>query len=263
MYRSFLLIDTGANPDRPRPGRFWLRNRYHVHQRLCMAFPSASRHAEDPRFLKPFKRKEFAEGQVHVQRSGEAGFLYHIDPFPHGRAVVIVQSAGKPNWHYAFHNARYLLAAEPVVKQFDPCFSKNQRLKFRLAANPTRRLSENSPDAGAQSVGKRVPVPRDKLVDWLVRRGARGGFAIDQKGTHFQTGYVYMKKEGSSQRLFSVLFDGYLQVTDPVALRQTLIQGIGSGKAFGFGLLLVVPASTAILEGPYENRRPPYFAQVQ
>ena len=41
MYLSCLLIDVGDNPDRPRPGRLWLRNLYHVHQRLCMAFPSA------------------------------------------------------------------------------------------------------------------------------------------------------------------------------------------------------------------------------
>ncbi len=40
MYLSSLLIDVGDNPDRPRPGRLWLRNLYHVHQRLCMAFPS-------------------------------------------------------------------------------------------------------------------------------------------------------------------------------------------------------------------------------
>lgn len=113
MYRSCLLIDVGNNPDRPRPGRSWLRNRYHVHQRLCMAFPSASRKAEDVDFLKPFNPDMFGNGRVGEKRSVDAGFLFHIDSLPNGRAVIIVQSAIEPDWNYAFHNANHLLAAPP------------------------------------------------------------------------------------------------------------------------------------------------------
>ena len=42
VYLSRLMIDIGNDPTRERPGRLWLRNLYHVHQRLCMAFPSAA-----------------------------------------------------------------------------------------------------------------------------------------------------------------------------------------------------------------------------
>jgi CRISPR system Cascade subunit CasE len=42
----------------------------------------------------------------------------------------------------------------------------------------------------------------------------------------------------------NVLFDGRLQVTDAEVFRRTLTQGIGSGKAFGFGLLSVAPAAS-------------------
>ena len=95
MFLSCLLIDTGINPDRPRPGRMWLRNLYHVHQRLCMAFPSAPRISEDPEFLKPFKPEDFGKKQVHVKREADSGFLFRIDPEPDGRAVILVQSASK------------------------------------------------------------------------------------------------------------------------------------------------------------------------
>jgi len=245
MYRSCLLIDVGNNPDRPRPGRLWLRNRYHVHQRLCMAFPSESQKIQDVYFLAPFRPDEFGNGQVHVKRSMDSGFLFLIDPLPNGRAVIIVQSATMPDWDYAFRNARYLLAASPEVKPFDPRFSKGQNLRFRLAANPTRRLSKHSPDAKEESIGKRVPVPTDQLMDWLACRADSAGFSIKRDATILQPGYVYMNKNGKGQRLRSVLFDGFLRVTDPDAFRQTLFRGIGSGKAFGFGLLSVTPANTA------------------
>ncbi|SPD75245.1 putative CRISPR-associated protein, Cse3 family [uncultured Desulfobacterium sp.] len=258
MYLSQLLIDTGTNPDRPRPGRLWLRNRYRIHQRLCMAFPSDPRKKSDPEFLAPYKPEDFPEQrhladqkkhevghdalkQVHSPRNDKAGFLLRIDPLPNGRAVIIVQSSIEPDWGYAFRNANYLLAAPPEVKPFEPRFSKGQCLRFRLAANPTRRLSKHSPDAKEESIGKRVPVPTDQLIDWLARRAESAGFFVERDATTIQTGYIYMNKNGKGQRLRSVLFDGLLRVTDTNAFLETLVRGIGAGKAFGFGLLSVAP----------------------
>jgi len=50
-----------------------------------------------------------------------------------------------------------------------------------------------------------------------------------------------MNKNGKGQRLRSVLYNGLLEVTDPDLFHRALIRGIGSGKAFGFGLLSVAP----------------------
>jgi hypothetical protein len=126
MYQSCLLIDVGNDPDRPRPGRLWLRNRYHVHQRLCMAFPSASQKTGDAGFLTPFKPEEFGQGQVHVKRAAGSGFLFRVDPLTNGRAVILVQSARKPDWCYAFYNAGHFLSAPPQVKQLDVSFKRGE-----------------------------------------------------------------------------------------------------------------------------------------
>jgi len=251
MYLSSLLIDIGDNPDRERPGRKWLRNLYHVHQRLCMAFPSASRKSDDADFLEPFKPEDF-DKQVHVARGTDAGFLFRMDPHPGGRVVILVQSALEPDWDYAFHNADYLLAAPWQVKTFDPSFENDQRLKFRILANPVRRVSARSVDDKGQPLdekwkGKRVPVPHDKLSEWLTRRGDNCGFRVEHL-TVIQPGYVYIRGHNaenpatdSGNRLFSTRFEGVIEVTDPIRLKQTIISGIGSGKAFGFGLLSVAP----------------------
>ncbi len=243
MYHSCLLIDIGTNPDRPRPGRLWLRNRYHVHQRLCMAFPSSFRKTEDVEFLKPFKPDDFGKGHVRVERAVDSGFLFRIDSLPNGRALILIQSAEKPDWGFAFHNANYLLAAPPTVEQFEPRLSKGQYLRFRLEANPTRRLSKNSPDAKEESIGKRVPVPTDQLIDWLASRAETAGFFLNRDITNLQTGYVYINKNGNGQSLRSAIFEGSLRVTEPDVFRCTIIRGIGSAKAFGFGLLSVAPVN--------------------
>jgi CRISPR system Cascade subunit CasE len=153
MYLSRLLIQLGDNPDRPRPGRLWLRNIYRVHQRLCMAFPSQERVAADPNFLMPYDPEEFPEDrqgvedaavqpgqmrQVHVPRNGDAGFLFRVDSHHPGSAVILILSAIEPNWEYAFHNAQHLLAAPPQVSPFDPQLKTGGKYRFRLRANPTK-----------------------------------------------------------------------------------------------------------------------------
>lgn len=261
MYLSCLLIDVGTNPDRPRPGRLWLRNLYRVHQRLCMGFPDDDRAKRDPSFLAPFCKKDFplAEAklktrddgkQVHVPRAEKNGFLFRVDPQPGGSPALLVQSACQPDWNYAFHNARYLLAAPPAVKPFDPQFHSGQRLRFRLHANATRRASKNSRDGSGQPldpkwIGKRIPVPAagQALQDWLGRRAEKAGFRLTALPLA-RPGYVRVSKagqRGERQRLFSVLYEGTLKVTDATRFLGSLTSGIGPGKAFGFGLLSVAP----------------------
>jgi CRISPR system Cascade subunit CasE len=315
MYLSCLLIDVGDNPDRPRPGRLWLRNLYHVHQRLCMAFPSDPRKKRDPDFLAPYDPCDFPEQhhfadcciddigdsdvlkQVHAARNKDAGFLFRIDPHPNGRAVILVQSATWPDWDYAFHNAPFLAACE--VKKFAPDFTKGQRLRFRLAANPMKKIGTLKKEERQSLMkeelkekkgrhGRRVPVPNNELCGWLIRRAEGAGFFIDEKSTTIQVGYVYVNKtrdddgeyweinatnfalsdgsckfckqpkitprhncldikiqrsgeRGLKERLRSVRYEGVLEVIDPTSFKETLIRGIGSGKAFGFGLLSVAP----------------------
>ncbi len=246
MFLSSLLIDTGENPDRPRPGRLWLRNMYRVHQRLCMAFPTAARSENDPQFVQPYQRDDFIH--VHGCRTNDQAFLFRVDSLAGGRVVVLIQSAIKPDWDYGFHNAQHLLAAPPAIKLFDPQLAAGQRARFRLQANPTKRLRRESPNASGdptpqQWVGKRVAVPADKLQDWLARRAESYGFHLREL-TELCPGYVYVSRTPESAgglRLRSVRYEGLLEVTDSESLERAIIRGIGPAKAFGFGLLSLAP----------------------
>ena len=243
MYLSLLIVDVGTNPDRPRPGRLWLRNTYRIHQRLCMAFPSRERKDRDPEFLKPYSPEDFSSG---AGRPREASFLFRVDPQTGKNPAIVVQSALRPDWDYAFHNALHFLAAPPSVREYHPSFSVGDRLRFRLKANAIKRARQQSlhPSGAAMDpkwIGKRVPVPRQSIADWLNRRAEGAGFALVTLD-RTEAGYVYLNKTAEPDgglRLRSVLFEGVLSVTEPAALAKKIESGIGSGKAFGFGLLSV------------------------
>lgn len=279
MYHSCLLIDVGSNPDRPRPGRLWLRNLYRVHQRLCMAFPMPARAAADSQFLAPFVPKDFLDleeerSDVKVRRTEEQSFLFRVDLLSGNRAVILVQSAREPDWNYAFHNADYFLAAPPCVKPAVLDFVQDQRLRFRLLANPVRQASRNSlgfdgkplnpkwlPECredGTTTRGRDVPVPNADLDKWLLRRAEPGwsapsndnsqcppGFKVESIAT-VQPGYVLVSKgrdddRAGGKKRRSALYNGILEVTNSEHFKTTLIKGIGPAKAFGFGLLSVAP----------------------
>lgn len=264
MFLSYLLVDTAADPSRPRPGRSWIRQPYRVHQRLCMAFPDGRRRADDPHFLAPFNRSDFAQ-HVRTLRNGTAGFLFRIDPLPSvvpSRHGIIVQSAIKPDWDYAFHNAPEFLTTPPMVKPFNLSFTAGQRLRFRLRANPTKRVAAKNEQLGGVMAGKRVGLATEaEQVRWLLHKGGVGGFQVPGEwmpANHPETGEPIQLpnfrvdvvpegrdrngKPGQAGEFLAVRFEGVLVVTDPEAFRATVTAGVGSGKAFGFGLLSVGPA---------------------
>ncbi len=243
MYLSQLLIDTGGNPDRPRPGRMWLNNIYHVHQRLSMAFGKKEDH--------------------------NAIFLFRIDnniSSDGSRAMILVQSEEKPDWDQAFHNAPDFLAFPPECKPYEPVFQKGDILRYRLLANPTKKITVNrknvdgvwidcEPRKIRVSVGYDIQMPNEldeRHKEWLERQAMHSGFVI--KNFELQrlfrvVGYRpngVSTKSGSwnldKQRLTfnAALMEGVLEVTDPSQFMDTIRKGIGSAKSFGFGLLSVI-----------------------
>ena len=82
------------------------------------------------------------------------------------------------------------------------------------------------------------------LHAWLQRKGQQHGFAPNvttirtMRETHEHFRIESRKLSGIHH---SVNFDGVLAVTNDEAFQQVCLCGIGSAKAFGFGLLVLVP----------------------
>ena len=259
MYLSHLMIDVGNNPDRPRPGRQWLRNIYHVHQRLSMAFPSRSQREEDSHFLRPYAPTHFEK----------ARFLFrvdnHLEPdFP--RVMIVVQSEMEPDWNYAFQNAGMFLAAPPEMREYNPLFQTDQKFHFRIRMNLSKKSTEHCTEAPgkvdtqgrAKSQGKRVALtwkedenPEAIIAAWFSEKATRLGFDSQACCVSNLGWTVGFKKTNAEQKNPAMKFraaqlDGTLVVTDAPVFAQTIKTGIGSGKAFGFGLLSLAPVRQEI-----------------
>lgn len=230
LYLTQLTID-----GRSREARRDLSDCHALHERVLHAFPDVP---------------EIAAARDHF------GVLYRVDPLDSG-ARILVQSRERPDWSRL--PAGYLNGPPPAPKRIDSAYAQisvGQELAFRLLANPTRRISACNTIEDARWHGKRVEIRREEdQLAWLQRKGLAAGFALltvrassaepaevadvrAVEGARHVTG----KKGGHDLRFGSVLFEGWLRVTDDDAFRRALEAGIGSGKAFGFGLLSVASA---------------------
>ena len=162
----------------------------------------------------------------------QARCLFRVDEVPGASGLcLLVQSRLRPDWGRLTVAERYL-AASPDEKAFEPEFRAGQTLAFRLRANPTVKRD-----------GKRLGLYRDEeRLMWLARKGEAHGFRPGQVAVRKEETVRFRPSDGQETTLNAVRFDGVLCVTDPNQLVAALTDGIGSGKAFGFGLLSLARA---------------------
>lgn len=211
------------------------------------------------------------------------GLLYRIDQtgqLPNTRLVVLVQSVVEPDWSHLPDGFALTEGApgwsldSPVdvkhIGQIIETIDGGDVYRFRLRANPTKRVSfkklqEENPNWAAQrreGKGPRIAIHDEKdLQAWIERKGEQHGFYIELREDELgrRVGPLRIvpdpvtggrqrgrKQEGGETLALThdaALFDGILQVTDAGLFRATLRSGIGSGKAYGFGLLSIAPPS--------------------
>lgn len=164
--------------------------------------------------------------------SGETQpFLFREEPYApvaRGEVGYVVQSESRPAWD------EVLGLRVASCEQVETTFDVGNRFFFRLLASPVRRLMH--PDEIRRRHGTvRRTSPRAWTEDWIRRRAAQCGFEIQE--LIFDLGQVKARRGESRFKLASVQFDGLLAVTDPAAFASTWHAGIGTKKAFGFGLL--------------------------
>jgi CRISPR system Cascade subunit CasE len=224
------------------------------HTRRCLS---------DVNFLHQQVLAAFPEGVSPATPRASLGVLFRFDRLADGRLALLVQSAQRPDWSRfpksALSDVDAFSAEEanPAVKDVGRLFAALQAgalLRFRLRANPTKKVDTKTGPDGKRRNGRRVALTKeaDRLA-WLMRKGEQHGFkvlTVDVGGRETPAlldvsegraqGYRPGAEEGHGTMTFgSALFDGTLQVTDVEPFRTMLREGIGSGKAFGFGLMSI------------------------
>ncbi len=121
-------------------------------------------------------------------------------------------------------------------------FLQHNRYAFEVTVNPGKRDKQT---------GKIVAVRgRDAITGWFIERAEKSwGFNVNPDNLPIEKLNLQIdklavqtfKKGGQTVTHGSATLKGELQVTDREQFSQSFRQGIGRGRAFGFGLLQIVP----------------------
>jgi len=241
MFLSRLKLDH-RNPQVLRD----LRDVNAMHQRVMRAFPQKVS-AVNPR--------------------ESLGILYRLDKSREGQLTLLVQSSAPPDWTSL--PAGYLTLPQPfddavpnpALRVLDESLANlagGQRLRFRLRANPTKKVDTKTGPDGKKKNGRRIALTNSEdRIAWLERKGEQHGFKlVDVEFSTGRSSAVLDLTEGratgnrlspdgkpaSGLTFGSVVFEGLLEVSERGLFVEALKHGIGSGKAFGFGLLSIAPA---------------------
>ncbi|AVK61554.1 type I-E CRISPR-associated protein Cas6/Cse3/CasE [Lactobacillus sp. CBA3605] len=176
--------------------------------------------------------------------------LWRLDELA-GRKYLLVLSADKPDLDLL---VKYGVPGTAITKSYDQFLDKlqvGQLMRFRLTANPTHTISQPG-----KAQGRVVPhITIDQQRKWLMDRAEKSGFQLStpvaadvsdlQESLTFdivsREWPVLHRKAGRGVRLSRVTFEGVLRITDVADFKQTLIKGLGREKAFGMGLMTVIP----------------------
>jgi CRISPR system Cascade subunit CasE len=235
MYFSLIRLDR-AHPDAVTAARVLVGDgAYADHQAVWKFFPAPAGTSRD--FL--FRKLESADGE---SAPGFYAVSSRVPEQPH-EAWKIRHKPYSPIVEPG-QRLRFELRANPVVT--NPKKGKQGRHDVVMQAKKSLMQEHGVPDWASIPVAARRPLyelVHEACAAWLGRAANINGFAFDKEVLHVD-GYLQhrMKIAGRDISLSTADFSGVLTVTDPDVFGRALLQGIGHGKAFGCGLLLVRPA---------------------
>lgn len=169
--------------------------------------------------------------------------LWRIDVL-NGKSYLLVLSEQKPDLEKL---TKYGVLGTAITKKYDDFLDKlyaGEILRFRLTANPSRKIS-----VPGQRQGRIMPhITIAQQKKWFLERAENNGFKIvGTQENHPEFDIVnrewkLLRHKGSgTARLSCVTFEGILEITDLKKFKNAMINGIGREKAYGMGLLTVIP----------------------
>ena len=107
-----------------------------------------------------------------------------------------------------------------------------------MQANPTH--SEFAGEGKRGKVYAHVTVRQQE--EWLLGKAEKCGFALSEKHFHvIGNDALRFNRQGGTVTIGVAVYEGVLRVIDGELFKNILVNGIGRAKAYGCGLLTVMP----------------------
>lgn len=162
----------------------------------------------------------------------ELSLLYTVLTIGGFPAVYVVSSI-KPDWSRVpgFYPVE---GGEPTdISALKNVFTEGSVFSFRLFASPTKKVAREGKISGRVFLRS-----ADERAQWLQRQSEKCGFSLNGFYEEERTEVIGHKGKNVI-RYTGVVFTGSLTVVSPELFRKAYCSGIGPGKAYGLGMLML------------------------
>ncbi|CAI1840459.1 MULTISPECIES: type I-E CRISPR-associated protein Cas6/Cse3/CasE [Serratia] len=211
------LFASALHLDRAAVKALKMTDAYSLHRVVYSLFTDERTEAE--------KQSHIASGIVYADQGGDF----------YSRKVLIVsdrQPATQVDGQYG----------KVISKPISDAFLANSNYRFKVQVNPVRKDKQS---------GKRVAVKgRSDIAQWFLQRAANSwGFEVAPQTLQVDSIEVlqFQDKVGRQVTLGKAHIQGQFTVTNLQQFHNSFKHGIGKGRAFGCGLLQIVP----IIDNPF------------
>ncbi|MFD8404927.1 type I-E CRISPR-associated protein Cas6/Cse3/CasE [Streptomyces anulatus] len=169
----------------------------------------------------------------------QAGLLYRLDETDTTSTLLVQAHRLNP----ARLPAGY---GQADIKSLTPMFTalrKGLAVRYRIVLNPAKR--ERLPLEAKGKRGRIVPLSGADADQWWLRRAADSGLHVHVLTPTSMPPVRPRRQDADGMRHSLIRYDGTATVTDPDALHEAVLAGIGRGKPYGAGLLSLAPAPVA------------------
>ncbi|NHQ60666.1 type I-E CRISPR-associated protein Cas6/Cse3/CasE [Chlorobium sp. BLA1] len=174
---------------------------------------------------------EDRRSEVEKNASVPSGFLYADKGGDSNGRLILLLSDREPR------QPEHGVLESKVI---DDKFMAFDRYRFEVVINPTKRDSKSRKLIALRD--------RDEIAQWFIEKApASWGFTVHSASLQVQTLHVkqFVKQTHSVTHGGAELI-GELEVVDRSLFIKSFQQGIGRGRAFGFGLLQIAPLKASI-----------------
>lgn len=164
--------------------------------------------------------------------------LWRIDELK-GQKYLLIVSENRPDLEKL---EKYGIAGSGETKKYDHYLAsveEGKYYRFRVTLNPVISLSQ-----GIGKRGRTVPVnTAEQQLHFLEKRAEELGFQLVPDNYQILSrSWEDLRKHGQKTiQLSKVTYEGILKVIDKETFYHTLTCGIGKKKAYGCGLMTVIP----------------------
>lgn len=168
--------------------------------------------------------------------------LWRIDYLDDG-SYLLVLSKEKPDLR---HLEKYGVTDSAQTKDYNVLLNQlrvGDKLRFRLVLNPVASLSQGK---ASGKRGRVIPlVTAEQQLQFLQDRSLQHGFSVnDDEVMITERSFEILKRKNQKPlKVCKAAYEGYLTIEDLELFKAVLVNGLGKKKAYGFGLLTVIPGS--------------------